>query len=79
MAFTRVVKLERPMVVAHGEDEAWRVFDEKRQHEELVIPDRWLRDAMGARMQAFFYATWSQDDGWQFKRRLKEWYHWGNL
>jgi hypothetical protein len=89
MAFTRVVKLERPMVVAHGEDEAWRVFDKKRQHEDIAYPNQWvrlngvpmmLREAMGANMEWWFDASWSQDEGWIFKRRLQtrptDWYDW---
>jgi hypothetical protein len=76
MAFTRVVKIERTFMMSDGGEQIWRVSDEKHEHEETIIPDQWLRDTMGARMQAFFYATWSQDDGWLFKRRLKEWYHW---
>jgi hypothetical protein len=68
MAFTRVVKVMRPIVPPDG---PWRVFDQKLEHEELQEPTDWLREAMGGRMICFFVATWSADNGWTFTRRYK--------
>jgi hypothetical protein len=75
MAFTRIVKIERPVSWAEGDEELWRIFDEKREHAEEVAPDKYLRDWMGARMECFFHATWSKDESWIINRRAR-WQHW---
>ena len=67
LSFTRTVKVRRPL--ASDGEEIWEVYDEARTHVDRIAPYPLLRDLMGARMTAFFVATWSQDEGWIIKRR----------
>jgi hypothetical protein len=73
MAFTRIVRIQRPVVPADG---PWLVYDEQRVHEQHQEPDPYMRAMMGGRMGAYFWATWSADRGWMIKRRVREKLNW---
>lgn len=73
MAYTRIVKVQKPVYPPDG---AWLAYDEAQVHSVPFWPDEWLREAMGGRMKAYFTATWSDESGWIFKRRVKEVLHW---
>jgi hypothetical protein len=68
VAKSRIVKVSRPVVPHDG---PWRVTDEEGEHPDEIYPDAWLRESMGARMQSYFVAVWSLDEGWCFVRRVK--------
>ena len=70
MAYTRIVKIERPVVSQGGE--LWRIWDKARLHEDWVEPTKYWQDLMGARMIGYFRATWSEDEGWKIKQRMAQ-------
>lgn len=64
----RIVKIAKPVYPPDG---PWRIYDETGDIDELIEPSGWLRDAMGARMTAYFKAERSVEEGWKFKARYK--------
>ena len=74
MAKTRTVCVMRPLVSAHDDD--WLVYDFEREHEVRFEPSGWVRECMGGRLKAYFKATWSLDEGWQFRKILKQNFYW---
>jgi len=74
MAVKKLVKICRPVYPPNG---PWRCYDRERKHvDEDYEPAPWVREAMGARMEGFFRAIWSADEGWVIKRREPKMYHW---
>lgn len=61
----RVVKIVRAIYPPDG---PWRIHDERGEIDEEIVPDEWLREAVGARPFCYFRAQKSVD-GWQFKSR----------
>lgn len=67
MTTWRIVKVVRAVYPPDG---PWHVYDENRDWDERIMPDDWLKEAVGARPYAFFKAS-NSADGWIWKGRYK--------
>ncbi len=63
----RVIKV---VPAVYPPDAGWHVYDESGVIDELVEPDAWMRDWVGARQSCYLRAE-KTVDGWLIKGRYK--------
>jgi hypothetical protein len=67
----KIIKLQRSIIPP----DSWLLLDETGETYERLVPDQWLRDAVGARPHCYFLGR-KLPDGWELKRYKGRALHW---